>query len=105
MTHITFNGRSRDGSGSSLLKGVLRAATAAARLVGQWIAAEIDRRRTLQLLGSDARLLADIGITRADVQAAVMSAAGEKASNHLARLRTERRSAERAQARESRQAD
>ncbi len=79
--------------------GALRGAVAA---VAHFIQAEIDRRQTMKLLGSDDRMLSDIGITRADVYAALLTSAGEKASEHLSDVRRERRAAERAQALEVR---
>lgn len=67
-------------------------------------AAAVDRRRTGRLLGLDDRMLTDIGVTRADVYAAVLTTARSKASEHLANLRAEHRAGERAQVRESRSA-
>lgn len=103
MTHIVHHGRTR--SGSPLSRTFALAAELPLRLLarlGRLIAAEMDRRETMKLLGADAQMLSDIGITRADVQAAVMTGTGRKASEHLDRLRCERRRAERAQAGEAR---
>lgn len=76
-------------------------AWAAGRTVARRIAAEVDRRRTMELLSYDARLLSDIGVTRGDVIGALLTAPGEKPSEHLANERETRRAAERAQAREA----
>lgn len=88
--------------------GVLRRAAelafAALSAVAGRVAREIDRRRTMRLLECDDRMLADIGITRGDVYASLLTSAGEKASEHLSRTRWSRRDAERAQAREARTA-
>lgn len=103
MTHITFHGRSRSSAGlPGFATAIGGSVLTAFRWLGRLAAAEIDRRRTMQLLGADAHMLSDIGITRGDVYAAVMTGAGEMASERLARLRSERRAAQKAQASEIR---
>lgn len=72
---------------SAAVSATTRMITAAIRMV----AAEIDRRRTAELLNLDDHLLADIGITRGEVSAALLATAGEKPSDRLARGRDERR--------------
>lgn len=75
-------------------------AAAAARVV----AAEVDRRRTMRLLECDDHVLRDIGLSRSDVVSALLTPAGEKASDRLSEARDTRRGFERAQAREARRA-
>jgi len=79
---------------------VVAFASAFARVV----AAEIDRRRTMRLLECDDHVLRDIGLSRSDVVSALLTPAGEKASDRLAEARDTRRGFERAQAREVRRA-
>jgi uncharacterized protein YjiS (DUF1127 family) len=94
--------RSSAGSRPSLLS----AATGAVVRAGAWLArvveAELDRRRTASLLGFADFELRDIGVSRADVYAALLAPAGEKPSEQLSRDRDERRRSEWAQAREAR---
>lgn len=105
MTHLPLHSTP---TGSSGLQAVTVVSAGIGRVItriGRFIAAEIDRRRTMQLLGSDDRMLADIGITRADVYAAILTEGGNRASERLAGLRRDRREAARAQAEEARSAD
>jgi uncharacterized protein YjiS (DUF1127 family) len=78
------------------------AVLASLQAVGRYVAAEVDRRRTAELLGYDDALLRDIGVTRADVYGALLAEAGERPSAELARRRDEQRAYARAQAREAR---
>jgi uncharacterized protein YjiS (DUF1127 family) len=98
MTLIVHHTRPADG----FLGRAAALVSSAAAAVAAAISREIDRRRTMQLLGCEDRMLADIGITRSDVYASLLTSAGEKASDRLARARRSRRDAERAQARETR---
>jgi uncharacterized protein YjiS (DUF1127 family) len=61
------------------------------------IAAEIDRRETMALLNLEAHELKDIGLTRNDVEGALMTAPDAKPSFVLAAKRSEARRAERDQ--------
>lgn len=76
--------------------------------VGLWlvrrIEREIDRRRTMALLGHEDRMLTDLGITRGDIHRALMSATGDKPSEVLADTRRAARAARQAQVREARDA-
>ncbi len=65
------------------------------RAVARYAAAEIDRRRTSELLGFDDSQLRDIGLSRGDVYGALLTSAGEKPSHRLAVERDARRTAER----------
>ncbi len=55
-------------------------------------------------MGAEEHMLRDLGITRSDVAAALLTEAGEKPSDRLSRIRDTNRIAERAQVREARQA-
>jgi uncharacterized protein YjiS (DUF1127 family) len=86
---------------AAILSGMSRTLHALTR----YAEAELDRRRTAALLGYADFELRDIGISRADVYAALLAPAGEKPSDTLARGRDEHRCAELAQLREFRRAD
>ncbi len=57
------------------------------------------------LMAAEDHMLRDIGVSRSDVASALLTGAGEKASDRLSEIRTTRRIAERAQAREARRAE
>ena len=69
--------------------------------IGALIAAEIDRRQTMQLLEFDAHALKDMGISHADVEGALLVPINRKPSYSLAARRAEARRAEREQALEA----
>lgn len=69
--------------------------------IGALIAAEIDRRQTMQLLEFDARALKDMGISHADVEGALLVPISRKPSYSLADRRAEARRATREQALEA----
>lgn len=76
------------------------AATAPGRIISRisaMITAEIDRRETMALLNLEAHELKDLGITRNDVEGALMTAPDHKPSFVLAAKRAEARRAEREQ--------
>lgn len=103
MTHMTTD--SRRGPGLSDIRAALLAALRGTlRFVGRLIAAEIDRRRTMALMGADEHMLRDLGISRSDIAAALLTEAGEKPSDRLSTIRDTNRIAERAQVREARRA-
>ncbi len=89
-------------AGDTLLVRALRAVGRSAAAVARFAAAELDRRRTARLLGFEDHELRDIGLTRGDVYAALLTGAGEKASQSLVDRRDERRLAELARLREER---
>ena len=99
---LIIHGDSRVPFPSRLSRAVLSVAAGAVATVGRVISAEIDRRRTASLLGLDDHLLRDIGVTRGDVYASLLTSAGEKASHRLSRERDERRHASRTQVEEAR---
>jgi uncharacterized protein YjiS (DUF1127 family) len=101
MTLIVDHSHSRSAS-HGLLRRAADLGFSAFSTIARVVAREIDRRRTMQLLECEDRMLADIGISRGDVYASLLTSAGEKASEHLSRTRWSRREAERAQAREAR---
>lgn len=105
MTLILDHGRSH--SPSALTRFAFTAGNAllaAGRAVARFIEREIDRRQTMALLGSDDHMLRDIGITRSDVYAALLTSSGERPSDHLSDVRAGRRQAERDQTAEARAA-
>lgn len=103
MTLIVDHSHRRSASHGALRRAGELVYAALSVLAGA-VAREVDRRRTMRLLECEDRMLADIGITRGDVYASLLTSAGEKASEHLSQTRWSRREAERAQARESRSA-
>lgn len=98
MTLILDHASASRGSSSRLLHEALRAVAEAFNRLGALIAAEIDRRQTMQLLEFDARTLKDMGITHADVEGALLTPIDSKPSYTLAARRAEARRAEHAQA-------
>jgi uncharacterized protein YjiS (DUF1127 family) len=79
---------------------VVMAANAFRRIISSisaMIVAEIDRRETMTLLNLEAHELKDLGITRNDVEGALMMAPDCKPSFVLAEKRAEARRAEREQ--------
>jgi uncharacterized protein YjiS (DUF1127 family) len=102
MTSILDTARSATGSRPGFAHIVFRAVAGTLSALARFAAAEMDRRRTAALLGFEDCELRDIGITRADVYAALLSPAGEKPSDSLSTRRDDHRRADEARAREIR---
>jgi uncharacterized protein YjiS (DUF1127 family) len=98
MTLILDHASSSRGSFLRVAQDVLHVVASAFRRIGALIAAEIDRRQTMQLLEFDAHALKDMGITHADVEGALLTPISRKPSLTLAARRSEARRAEREQA-------
>ena len=88
--------------GSSVPTRAVLVLSAAVRRLAEAVAAEADRRRTARLLALDDALLRDIGVTRGDVEGALLTDFGSTASDRLAGRREERRRADLARIREAR---
>ncbi len=101
MTLILDHASSRRVSSLRLVHEAMRLAGALFSRLGALIAAEIDRRQTMQLLEFDARALKDMGISHNDVEGALLVPIDRKPSYTLAARRAEARRAERQQALEA----
>ncbi len=101
MTLILDHASSHRVSASRSVHEAFRLASALFRRLGMLIAAEIDRRQTMQLLEFDARALKDMGISHADVEGALLTPIDRKPSYVLAARRAEARRAEREKALEA----
>jgi len=104
MTLILDHASSSRGSSVRLVHEALRAVAAVFSHVGALIAAEIDRRQTMQMLEFDAHALKDMGITHADIEGALLTPIDRKPSYTLAARRAEARRAACEQAIEARSA-
>lgn len=94
MTLILDHASSRRASAFRPVHEALRLAGAFFSHLGALIAAEIDRRQTMQLLEFDAHALKDMGISHADVEGALLVPINRKPSYTLAARRAEARRAE-----------
>lgn len=94
MTLILDHASSRRVSPLRPVYEALRLAGAVFSHLGALIAAEIDRRQTMQLLEFDAHALKDMGISHADVEGALLVPINRKPSYTLAARRAEARRAE-----------
>lgn len=94
MTLILDHASSRRVSHSRPVHEAMRLVGALFSRLGALIAAEIDRRQTMQLLEFDARALKDMGISHADVEGALLVPIDRKPSYVLAARRAEARRAD-----------
>ena len=89
MTLILDHASSSRASSLRPVQEAMRLVRVAISRLGALIAAEIDRRQTMQLLEFDARALKDMGISHADVEGALLVPISRKPSYSLADRRAE----------------
>ncbi len=93
MTSVSPSLASLQGRRRSTVLLAVDGITALLRFAANAWRARRNRRAVANLLGFDDHLLADIGVTRADVASSIASSDWGDPSSHLTSLREERRSA------------